>query len=51
MSDEDVIAALREKFLDVDQGLPDRYRAMFSLRGVGGMDAIDALLEGAFPSE
>uniref|UniRef100_A0A7S0R6P0 Deoxyhypusine hydroxylase n=1 Tax=Pyramimonas obovata TaxID=1411642 RepID=A0A7S0R6P0_9CHLO len=46
MSDVDVIAALREKFLDTDLDLPDRYRAMFSLRGVGGMDAIDALLEG-----
>jgi hypothetical protein len=41
------VASLRAKLLDQSLGLPQRFRVLFSLRGVGTPDAVDALLAGA----
>lgn len=37
---------LRVKLLDRELTLPQRFRVLFSLRGLAGKDAVDALLAG-----
>jgi deoxyhypusine monooxygenase len=40
------IASLKSKLVDPSTPLPDRYRAMFSLRNVAGQEAHEALVAG-----
>jgi hypothetical protein len=40
------IASLKSKLVDAATPLPDRYRAMFSLRNVAGQEAHEALVAG-----
>lgn len=42
---DDVVSELRTKLLDAGLALPLRFRVLFSLRGVGGPAAVDALGE------
>lgn len=45
--DEEVnVEAMRNRLLNEDLSLFERYRAMFSLRNTGGKDAVLALAEG-----
>ena len=44
-----VVSGLGSKLLDQSLGLPQRFRVLFSLRGVGTPEATDALLAGACP--
>jgi hypothetical protein len=41
------VDSLRAKLLDQSLGLPQRFRVLFSLRGVATPEAADALLAGA----
>jgi deoxyhypusine monooxygenase len=41
------VGSLGSKLVDQSLGLPQRFRVLFSLRGVGTPDAADALLAGA----
>lgn len=43
----DVVAALEAKLLEPSMSLPDKYRALFSLRNVAGPAATAALTAGA----
>ena len=41
------VSSLASKLLDQSLGVPQRFRVLFSLRGVGTPEAADALLAGA----
>lgn len=41
---------LRAKLLDKQLPLPQRFRVLFSLRGLAGKEAADALLDGEIPT-
>ena len=43
------VSSLGSKLLDQSLGLPQRFRVLFSLRGVGTPEAADALLAGMRP--
>ena len=45
-----VVSSLGSKLLDQSLGLPQRFRVLFSLRGVGTPEAADALLAGTCPT-
>jgi len=42
----DVVAALERKIVDTSTSLPEKYRALFSLRNVAGSAATQALTTG-----
>lgn len=46
-ADAETVESLRQKLLDPNTSLPEKYRVMFSLRNVAGHAAHEALLTGA----
>lgn len=46
MVSHEAIDELHRKLVDTGVALPARFRALFSLRGIGGAQAIAAMLDG-----